>query len=602
MGKFNFFKNINYLLDKKDKIKFYLIFTAMIFGSILELIGIGSIPIFCMIILDTEILVKNSYGLISTNFIEDIGKKNFILFSSILLILIFLFKNLFIALIHYFKSKLILNLKIKLTARLFDGYLYAPYLFHINRNPSILIRNLNDVILNALRSVESFLNLFLEFLVISVIIILLLNVDFSTTLTIIITLGSFSLIFYSKLKNKFKNWGSEIQKLQARELQVLTQNLGSIKEIKILKREDYQSLNFKKIVSKIGLMSFFQGVVQSIPRLALEVIAIFFIVAICFYYISKGLSFESIVPIISLFGVAAVRMIPSLNVITLSLTSIKFQSPAVKTLIDEIKITENFIKNNKSLDKDIENKKPFHIHDKEKLVLKNINFNYLEKKPKTLSNVDLTIHFGQTVGIIGPSGSGKTTLINIILGLIEPDKGSVMIDNFSIFDNLKSWRGQIGYVPQDTYLLDAPIKNNIAFGIDENQIDNDKMDTAINLSQNKEFISTLPEGINTVVGDRGVRISGGQKQRIGIARALYNNPSILIMDEATSNLDIENENKIIQEINLNKKNRTVIIISHRKNTVKYCDNIFLMKDGIIQELGNFNKIKEKYDDFFSSDN
>ena len=602
MSALNFFKNVNYLLDKKNKIKFYFIFVAMIFGSILELVGISSIPIFCMIILDTEILVRNSYGLISSNFIEDIGEKNFILISSVSLILIFLSKNLFIAFIHYFKSKLILNLKINLTARLFDGYLYAPYLFHINRNPSVLIRNLNDVILNALRSVESFLNLFLEFLIILVIIILLLNVDFNTTLTIILTLGSFSFIFYSKLKNKFKNWGSEIQKLQARELQVLSQNLGSIKEIKILKRENYQSLNFKKIVSKIGLMSFFQGVVQSIPRLALEVIAIFFIVAICFYYISRGLSFENIVPIISLFGVAAVRMIPSLNVITLSLTSIKFQSPAVKTLIDEIKITEKFIIDNETLDESFENRKSIDIDNKNKLVLKNINFNYLEKKSKTLSNIDLSIELGQTIGIIGPSGSGKTTLINIILGLIEPDKGSVMIDNLSIFENLKAWREEIGYVPQDTYLLDAPIKNNIAFGIDELKIDNHKMNTAINLSQNKDFISSLPEGINTIVGDRGVRISGGQKQRIGIARALYHNPSILIMDEATSNLDIENENKIIHEINLNKKNRTVIIISHRKNTVKYCDNIFLMKSGCIQELGNYNKIKETYDDFFSSDN
>ena len=383
---------------------------------------------------------------------------------------------------------------------------------------------------------------------------------------------------------------------------MLSQNLGSIKEIKILKRENYQSLNFKKIVSKIGLMSFFQGVVQSIPRLALEVIAIFFIVAICFYYISRGLSFENIVPIISLFGVAAVRMIPSLNVITLSLTSIKFQSPAVKTLIDEIKITEKFIIDNETLDESFENRKSIDIDNKNKLVLKNINFNYLEKKSKTLSNIDLSIELGQTIGIIGPSGSGKTTLINIILGLIEPDKGSVMIDNLSIFENLKAWREEIGYVPQDTYLLDAPIKNNIAFGIDELKIDNHKMNTAINLSQNKDFISSLPEGINTIVGDRGVRISGGQKQRIGIARALYHNPSILIMDEATSNLDIENENKIIHEINLNKKNRTVIIISHRKNTVKYCDNIFLMKSGCIQELGNYNKIKETYDDFFSSDN
>ena len=209
---------------------------------------------------------------------------------------------------------------------------------------------------------------------------------------------------------------------------------------------------------------------------------------------------------------------------------------------------------------------------------------------------------GQTVGIIGPSGSGKTTLINIILGLIEPDSGETKLDNLSIYENLSEWRKSIGYVPQDTYLLDSSIKNNIAFGLEDNEINMVRINEAILISQTKILIDSLPQGIETVVGDRGVKLSGGQRQRIGIARALYNNPSFLILDEATSNLDIKNENKIIEEINMSHKNRTVVIVSHRKNTVKYCDNIFLMKNGIIKELGEYKKIENVYDEFFVKNN
>ena len=209
---------------------------------------------------------------------------------------------------------------------------------------------------------------------------------------------------------------------------------------------------------------------------------------------------------------------------------------------------------------------------------------------------------GQTVGIIGPSGSGKTTLINIILGLIEPDSGETKLDNLSIYENLSEWRKSVGYVPQDTYLLDSSIKNNIAFGLEDNEINMVRINEAILISQTKILIDSLPQGIETVVGDRGVKLSGGQRQRIGIARALYNNPSFLILDEATSNLDIKNENKIIEEINMSQKNRTVVIVSHRKNTVKYCDNIFLMKNGIIKELGEYKKIENVYDEFFIKNN
>jgi ATP-binding cassette, subfamily B, bacterial PglK len=598
MNLIKFFNNIDFLLEKRDKIKLYLIFLGMIFASILELIGIGSIPVFSMVILDVQILVKNSHGFITNDFIDNIGKKNFILISSIFIILVFLIKNIFLGLLHYSKSKFILSLKIKLTSRLFDGYLYAPYLFHVSRNSSVLIRNLNDVIFNSLRSIESFLNLLLELLVFIVLIFFLLKVDFNTSISIFISLGTFSVLFYLSVKKKLKKWGAEIQTLHAKELQTLNQNLGSIKEIKILRRENYQSSNFKKIVSKIGSMSFYHGIMQSIPRLALEIIAIIFIVSICFFYLQKGMIFEEIIPLISLFGVAAIRMIPSLNVINLSLNSIKFQSPAIKTLIQELKIIDNFIKN--KIQKNSENIKEKYLLNKKSLFLKDINFSYDSKK--ILNNISMQINFGQTIGIIGPSGSGKTTLLNIILGLIEPKKGDIKIDGLNLNNHLDEWRQTIGYVPQDTYLLDASIKNNIAFGVDDNEVCEKKLEKAINFSQNKEFIESLPKKIETFVGDRGVRISGGQKQRIGIARALYNDPNVLVLDEATSNLDIENENKIIEEISNNKKSMTVIIISHRKNTVKNCDNIFLMKEGKIKELGSFEKIKNIYEDFFSKDN
>ena len=226
--------------------------------------------------------------------------------------------------------------------------------------------------------------------------------------------------------------------------------------------------------------------------------------------------------------------------------------------------------------------------------MKDISFDYEEGRRTTLKNINLQIKKGKSVGIIGKSGSGKSTLVDIMLGLLEPQKGGVYFDNKNIKNELSLWQKQIGYIPQDIYLLDDTIKKNITFGLKDDEIDEKLLLQTLKIAQLKDFVDTLPDAINTFVGNRGVKLSGGERQRIGIARAMYNLPKIMVFDEATSSLDIENENKILDEIYENREDKTLIIISHRNNTVKYCDLIYVLEDGKLIDQGSFKEIFNKY--------
>tara|TARA_B100000315_G_C14502703_1_gene553090 strand:- start:268 stop:1320 length:1053 start_codon:yes stop_codon:yes gene_type:complete len=340
-------------------------------------------------------------------------------------------------------------------------------------------------------------------------------------------------------------------------------------------------------------MIFFSYLISSSPRLFLEVMALFTVAVISSILIFIGRSPETILPLISLLSVSAVRFIPALNVITSSLTTIRFQKPSFDLVVDEIE------KLNLTEYSDVQNKQFYNNKNEDfslrnNILIKDISFSYESGKRTEINDITINIKKGTSVGLIGRSGSGKSTLVDIILGLLEPNKGGIYVDDKNI-NILKSyWHKQIGYIPQDIYLLDDTIRNNITFGLQEDKINEKFLSEAIKVSQLENFVKLLPDKLNTIVGNRGVRISGGEKQRIGIARALYNKPKVMILDEATSSLDLDNENKILEEINENKDDKTLIIISHRNNTVKYCDLIYVIEQGNIIDYGPYKKIMEKH--------
>ena len=583
-------KKLQIFLDKKQNIKILLLLFAGIFATFFELISIGSIPAFVMIIVDVEKFMSILSPYVSLNFFSEMTNRSITIIAASFLMLIFLAKNTYLFLIIYFQGKIFKDLRFLTSVRLFKYYVNMPYVEHLSINPAILIRTMQSDIGLAFIYITSNLTLIKESVILLSIFILLLVVDPLISSFALLFLGIPVLTFYFFYRKKLKAKGTSLQELNGKKIKTINQSLGLIKETKLLHREKFFFSSFFDTSDKSEKINFFSYLMTSTPRLALEVITISAVVMVCALLVFIGRSPDSILPIVSLFAVSAIRLIPGLNTITASLTTIRFITPSFDLIVNEIgKLNSSpKIENIKNIDD--KNKIKFNNN----ILLKDLSFNYKAESKIAINNISMNIKKGSRVGIIGRSGSGKSTLVDIILGLLEPEKGEILVDGVDIKNNKRSWQSHLGYIPQDIYLLDDTIKNNITFGIDEKKINEKLLYESIKIAQLEKFVELSKNKLDTIVGNRGIKISGGEKQRIGIARALYNQPKILIFDEATSALDIDNENKILDEIYEGIGDKTLIIISHRNNTVKYCDLIYVMEQGKIIDQGPYKKIIEKH--------
>jgi ATP-binding cassette subfamily C protein len=585
-------EKLNILFTKKQLFKLYLVLLASIFATFFEVIGIGSIPVFAMLITDVEGLINNISQYISIDFINEIDRKTLQITAACLLVLIFLFKNLFLFLLLFLQGKLLKELRSATSNKLYHYYIYMPYIKHLNHNPSILIRSVTSDIKAAFVFIQSYIMMIRESLILAALFIFLAVVDPLISFFLLFFLGIPVISFYNFYKKILKSKGKYLQTLLGDEIKTVNQSLGAIKETKLFNKEYHFLSYFKNLVQKKENLSFFAYLISGSPRLFLEVMALFSVALISAFLILFGKTPEAILPLISLFAVSAVRFIPALNVITASLTTIRFLQPSFDLVTKEIKkLKSSSILFKRDTTTQIEAKN-FKLNDA--IIMKDISFDYEEGMRATLRNINLQVKKGKSVGIIGKSGSGKSTLVDIMLGLLEPQKGGVYFDDKNIKNELSLWQKQIGYIPQDIYLLDDSIKKNITFGLKDDEIDEKLLLQSLKIAQLKDLVDTLPDAIDTIVGNKGVKLSGGERQRVGIARAMYNLPKILVFDEATSSLDIENENKILDEIYENKDDKTLIIISHRNNTVKYCDLIYVLEDGKLIDQGSFKEIFNKH--------
>jgi len=576
-------KHIKYLI---------ILLLGMFIAAAIEMIGLGSVPIFIMMIVDIDVLINKFPTFFAYDYIKNIGHDYITIFGGIILILIFLLKNIYLSFFLFFQGKVIKILKINIKNKLFKKYINAPYNFHIKNNPSVLIRNLTQSVSGTVNTILGTLSIARESLILIVIFILLfLNepvVSISVFSALILITGLFMFFTRQALISR----GEQAHLLHQEQLQTINHSLGSIRETKILNRENYLANLFKGQVNKIEKHAFFAYFLSVTPRLFLEFIAVFAVSIIAILFVIINLSNEQILPIISLLAVCAIRLIPAFNLIVSSLSSRRFSMASFKIVSREminVPIEDKF--RNKNLVGEKSYKKYFF---KDQIKFENVFFSHENSNIKILQNIFLEIRQGQKIGIIGKSGTGKSTLIDLILGLIKPTKGKILIDNLNLDHNLRDWQKQIGYVPQDIYLLDDTIRNNIAFGLNTNDINQEAILKSIKLSRLKDYVSSLEEKENTIVGNRGIKVSGGQKQRIGIARALYNNPGILILDEATSSLDTFNERKIMEEIYNTAENMTLIIVTHRHKSVSNCDKIYLLDNGKIIDEGNFADLEKRH--------
>jgi ATP-binding cassette subfamily C protein len=554
------FKKIFSILDWKDKKKFFFLSLLILLISIFEVMSIGMVfPLVSFLIDENNISkFKNLFQLNNFNN-EEIIRLTILFISAI-----FIAKFILTIFFQIRQNRIIFQLMHSLLKKIYTKYLNQPYSFFLNKNTSHLISNLStqvpDVIYNFIMPM---MLLFSEILILAFIVILLVVVDYKTILIASIV-GFISFLFLRMVNNQIKFLGTARVFNEKKKMQNIQQSLLAIKETILFDRQNYFINKFNKFSSAttIILSKYFSFL--ELPKILLELIGFIFLIVLIFFFYYLGYNGREILPLIVIFSLAAYKILPSANRIINSIQRMRFTTGAIDSVYYEIRNSKNTIV-------DIKNDSPKPLQFNNFINIKNIFFKYQGSSRFILKNFNLKINKGEILGIYGKSGSGKTTLINILLGLLEPSKGIVLIDSIDIKKNIKSWQKNIGYVPQIIHLLNSSIKENINLGFfDKNNI---TIKASLQLSQLDNFVKNLKNKEKTSIGEDGVKISGGQRQRLGIARAIYRNPEVLILDEPTSSLDNETEEDFIKTIFSMKRKKTIIIVSHKDSVLKKCDRI-----------------------------
>lgn len=587
-------KKIYDLLPKRDRIKFGLLFIMMIIASLFELVGISLIPAFVISIAEPE-RILNLY--IVGDFLQSLGintTKELALTGAIALITVYITKNLYLTFYQYLKQKFVLNKKLYLQNRLFKAYMTAPYTFYLSKNSAELLRNVNGEVGKIITgTILPFLEVSLNTIMFTFIVIGLLYLEPVITVITVFMMGGGGYLFLRITQKKTEDSG-RISRLASGDMnRMILQGLGGFKEARVLNRESLFLKQYSTFAKRGIGASIYQTVVKSLPKPIIETLLISGILTVTLIMIFEGRSFTQIIPTLTLFGVAAVKLMPIFNTFVQQITSIRYSADAVYAVSEDLDILENKYKEfQKKVLSDTKR-----VDLKNEIILDRVSYKYPETEEYAVKNIDLKIPRGSAVAFVGASGAGKTTLVDLILGLLEPVSGRILADGNDISENLRGWMKNIGYIQQSNYLFDERIFRNIAFGIPDKEIDNEKLDNAIKAAQLGNLIERLPLGLRTRVGERGVRLSGGQRQRVTIARALYNNPQILIMDEATSALDNITEKFVIEAIEQLRGDRTIIMIAHRLTTVQNCDLIYLMEEGEIVAKGTYDELMQNSQQF-----
>ncbi|WP_204412447.1 ABC transporter ATP-binding protein [Bacillus tianshenii] len=580
------YRKIMDLFNKSEKKKLMILLLMMIIAAIFETIGIGMVVPFVGIVTNPSIIQDQdilSYIYSTFNFSST---TTFVLFSVVMLLTIFIMKNLYLLFFNYMQYRVILNQQVKLQRELFNEYLTKPYTFHLNRNTSTLLRNVNGEVSKVFQGIVlSGFQLLTEALVIIFILALLVVTSPVATITASILLGGSVLVFFRLFRKKISHLGKEQQKVSGTIIKWVNQGLGASKEVKVSGKEaffidSYTKQSFIKVKN-----SRYMKMLEVVPRLFIETLLVSIVLITMLVIILQGTGTTQLVSTMALFAMAAFRIMPSINRVVALITTIKYSQPALDVVYEDLFLNKDPLMKSEAGTKLLSNK----IDQKtfsDSIRLDDVSFRYPNQEEFSVKDVSLTIPIGQSVAFIGESGAGKTTIIDIILGLLHPEKGKVLVDGTDLHKQISIWQKKIGYIPQSIFLSDDTIRGNVAFGVGNKDIDDKEVWRALEQAQLKEFVLSLPDKLDTTVGERGVRLSGGQRQRIGIARALYHNPEILFMDEATSALDNETEKEIMKAIDGLKGDKTLIIIAHRLSTIKNCEIVYKINNGKLVSTNN----------------
>lgn len=570
------FKELNYILDKKQKRHLAMLSVLILIGGILEAIGVTAILPAAIAIIqpDNELVVKIG-GLFG---IEDSTKITVLILIA--LMLVFILKNLYMVFLQNIQNRFIANNRNRMISRVLREFLNRPYEFYLDADIPTVFRITDSDIPQVFSLLLDLIQMSTEIVVAICLGIVSMIVSFEITCFMIVILAVMTLIITKVLEPNLSKYGEKNLKVQTRIAKWRIEAIYGIKDVKVLHRESFFADNYEE-TGKIGaVISRKYAVLNSLPRLMMETVFIVCILAYLAVDISRGADVTALIPQLSALAVAASRLLPSVSRINTYMANVAYEKPCLDFVYENLDMNKVALANSKT-NKTAEDAEPLSL--KKEIRLEGIEYAYPNTDKDIFSGAEMLIPKGKSVGIIGTSGAGKSTIVDILLGLLSARKGTITCDGRDIFENYPSWLSMIGYIPQTIYLVDEPIRNNIAFGIADEEIDDERIWTVLEEAQLKDFVKSLPNGLDTTIGDRGVRLSGGQRQRIGIARALYHDPEILVFDEATSALDNETERVLMEAINGFYGRKTMVIIAHRLNTIEQCDIIYKVEDGKIVE-------------------
>jgi ATP-binding cassette, subfamily B, bacterial PglK len=577
------FQKLRFMLNSKQRRATILLLVCIIIGTLLETLGVGLIiPVLTLM---TKSNPASTYPMIVPwlDFLGNPSHEELVVLAMLIFAGVYILKIIFLVFLSWCQAHFVSWVNADFSLRLFSGYLVQPYTFHLQRNSAELIRNAMSQVGQVTSAITSYMTIATEGLLFLGLLILMLIVETASVLWVVSVLGLASWGFYHFTKNCTKRWGEQLQIHEKFRLQYLREGLGAVKDVKVLGREKEFIGRYQ--VNNVGSAQIlkWKSVITSLPRFWLELLGVLVITTIVLIMIGQNRSMESLIPALGLFAVAAFRLMPSANRLLNATQNVRFLMAAFNNLYREFCLLEKT--------KPQQDYSPTSFNND--LVLENVSYCYPSTETLALKKISLSIKQGESVGFIGSTGAGKSTLVDVILGLLTPANGTVKVDGSNIQTDPRGWQDQIGYVPQAIFLTDDTIRRNIAFGLSDEKIEEDFVWSALRDAQLEQFVKGLPEGLNTQVGEGGIRLSGGQRQRIGIARALYHDPAVLVLDEATSSLDTTTESDFMDSVSVLKGNKTLIIVAHRLTTVEHCDYLFRLEGGRIVEEDKASKLLNK---------
>lgn len=566
---------LNYIFGKKDKIALGLLLLSVVVGSFLELCGVAVFTPFVNIIIKPESIQEKWY----LNFIYE--KFSFQTTNGFLagmagaIIVLYFLKNIFLAIQKNWIYKFSYGIQMKMSIRLLKSYIEEPYTFHLTHNIAELQRSLIEDTDLFTKGIIHVMELIAEIAVCATMGIFLFSVSQSIAVIIVVLL-LLSLGIFTSLSRRFsKKLGKECQEYKGKIFQWVNQCLGGIKELKILNREDFFIESYQEYFTKYIKGLRINRLIAVLPRYFVEAVCMsgLLLAIIVKMFWGQQDDITTFIPQVATFGVAAFRLLPSVGKINEHVADILYALPSFDLIYHDLKAIDTETVTEKRVEKEWD--------FQEKIAVQKVCYQYPGTEEYVIDHASFEIPKGKTVAFIGTSGAGKTTMVDIILGLLQPQYGKIYADQLNIHKYPYMWQKKVGYIPQVIYLSDDTIRNNIAFGIKADEIDEDAIQLALQRAQLFEFVENLPEGLDTIVGDRGIRLSGGQRQRIGIARALYHDPEVLVLDEATSALDHETEAAVMSAIDNLQGSKTILIIAHRMSTIRNADLVYEVLDGSV---------------------